>query len=328
MTMPKSSISRSELPSLGAYDARLDPEIRAFVARTNAWYPAGTESLPIERQRAIYNAMCQAFHCGTPAGIGTTDSVISLPDRALRLRRYRRTNARSEAVILYYHGGGFVLGDLESHDDVCALLCSGTGYEVVSVDYRLAPEHRHPAHFADACAFFDWAAETIDCPLVLAGESAGGNLAAAVAHARRHHPRAAIGQVLIYPSLSTAVEGRSYREHAEAPMLSVADLALYRGYRFGETVPTADPTAAPLDDTDFAHLPPTVIVTAECDPLSSDGEFYRDRIRAAGGRAHWLEMGGLVHSFMRARKSSGRAQFACDRIVDALAALGRRDWPY
>ena len=85
--MPKSSISRSEVLSLGAYDARLDPEIRAFVARTNAWYPAGTENLPIERQRAIYNAMCQALHCGTPAGIGASDSIITLPEELDRRTR-------------------------------------------------------------------------------------------------------------------------------------------------------------------------------------------------------------------------------------------------
>ena len=307
---------------------RLDPEIRAFVARTNAWFPADTAELPIERQRAIYNAMCQAFHCGTPAGVAAVDGLIALAEHNLRIRRYRRADAKPAAAILYYHGGGFVLGDLDSHDDVCALLCDGTGYDVVSVDYRLAPEHRHPAHFADACALFDWAVGAMDQPLLLAGESAGGNLAAAVAHARRRHRRAPIGQVLIYPSLASSEAGRSYREHAEAPMLSAADLAVYRRIRLSEVSPATDPTAAPLDDSDFSHLPPTVIVTAECDPLSSDGELYRDRIRAAGGKAHWYEAEGLVHSFMRARKSSSRAQRACDRIVEALAALGRRHWPY
>ena len=231
--MRNSSTSRSEVPSLGAYDAWLDPEIRGFVARTNAWYPPETLALPIERQRAVYNAMCHAFHCGTPPELIAVDEAIPLSDRRLGIRRYRPAKNQPTATILFYHGGGFVLGDLESHDDVCALLCSGTGYEVVSVDYRLAPEHRHPAHFDDACILFDWAAEAVDRPLLLAGESAGGNLAAAVAHARRHHSRAAIGQVLIYPSLASGTDGRSYREHAEAPMLTVADLIAYRDFRFG-----------------------------------------------------------------------------------------------
>jgi len=325
--MPRSSTTRSEAPSLGAYDTLLDPEIRAFVTRTNAWYPAETLNLSIERQRAIYNAMCHAFHCGTPAGVGSTDSAIDISGRRLRIRRYGVMGQPPAVTILYYHGGGFVLGDLDSHDDVCAALCGGTGYEVISVDYRLAPEHRHPAQFDDSCALFDWAAEAIDRPLLLAGESAGGNLAAAVAHARRHHPRAAIGQVLIYPSLAGRNEGRSYREHAEAPMLAARDLDEYRRFRFGDTPPVGDPTAAPLDDLDFSGLPPTVIVTAECDPLSSDGERYCDRVLAAGGLAHWYEAPGLVHSFMRARKSSARAEAAGERIVAALAALGAGTWP-
>jgi acetyl esterase len=111
-------------------------------------------------------------------------------------------------------------------------------------------------------------------------------------------------------------------------MLAARDMDDYRKHRFGRVTPVDDPTAAPLDDTDFSGLPPTVIVTAECDPLSSDGETYRDRILAAGGKAHWHEATGLIHSFMRARRSSGRAQSAYDRIVTALAALGRRDWLY
>jgi acetyl esterase len=322
-------MTRSEaVSSLGAYDTRLDPEIRAFIARTNTWYPPESLNLPIAQQREIYNGMCQAFHCGTPPGVGSVDGTIMLKGRALRVRRYGLVGREPRATILYYHGGGFVLGDLDSHDDVCAALCGGTGYEVISVDYRLAPEHRHPAQFADACALFDWAARELTRPLLLCGESAGGNLAAAVAHARRGHRRAAFGQVLIYASLSSCNEGRSYREHAEAPMLAARDLDEYRRYRFGDAQPAGDPTAAPLDDIDFANLPPTVIVTAECDPLSSDGEIYRDHILASGGKAHWDEAQGLVHSFMRARKSSRRAQAACDRITAALSALGAGTWPY
>src|SRR5262249_40028810 len=125
--MPRSSTTRSEACDLGAYGARLDPEIRAFIARTNAYYPPAyppaTLDLPIDQQRAIYNAMCHVFHCGTPAGVASIDSLIGLPDRRLRIRRYRLSGQPAQSTILYYHGGGFVLGDLDSHDDVCAALC-------------------------------------------------------------------------------------------------------------------------------------------------------------------------------------------------------------
>jgi acetyl esterase len=164
--------------------------------------------------------------------------------------------------------------------------------------------------------------------VLLCGDSAGGNLAAAVSHATRRQPGAAIGQVLIYPGLGGDGAGRSYVEHAEAPMLTVRDLAFYRDIRTGGA-PVAEPaTLAPLADTDFADLPPTVIVTAQCDPLSSDGEIYRDRILAAGGKACWHEEAGLAHGYLRARHSVARAGASFDRIVRAVSALGHREWPY
>ncbi|MEZ5829626.1 MAG: alpha/beta hydrolase [Dongiaceae bacterium] len=321
-------MKRFDPAGLGAYEMRLDPEVREFVALSNTWFPPETTSLPIASQREIYNEMCRALHCGTPQDVCRVDTAIHLVDRRLPVRRYRVANTEPAAVILYYHGGGFVLGDLDSHDDVCAALCDATGFEVNSVDYRLAPEHRHPAAFEDACALFDWAAESQSAPLLLSGESAGGNLAAAVAHARREAPRAAIGQVLIYPTLGSAMQGPSYRDHAEAPMLSVRDLAHYRQARSSGAGPVNDPRFAPLDDGDFSGLPPTVIVTAEYDPLSSDGALYRSRIRDAGGLAHWYEAPGLVHSFLRARRFSSRARDAFGQIAAAARALGRGEWPY
>lgn len=317
----------AEAAARGKYNSLLDPEIWAFVDRTNAFYPPETVELPIENQRAIYDVMCRAFHHGYPVGVRAHDSAIDAGGRPLPIRRYRAGGEQAVAVILYYHGGGFVLGGLDSHDDVCAELCAGTGYDVVSVDYRLSPESPHPAAFDDACAAFDWVAAAVGLPIVLCGESAGGTLAAAVALARRG-VRAAIGQVLIYPSLGGDMSQGSYVEHADAPMLSVRDLQFYRGVRTGRQRSGRDATLAPLDDMDFSALPPTIVVTAQCDPLSSDGETYRDRIIAAGGRAWWREEPGLVHSFVRARHSALRARDAFAGIVAAVAALGKGAWPY
>jgi acetyl esterase len=308
------------------YEQLIDREIWAFIARTDHWYPPETVGLPIEKQREIYDAMCRAFHSGRPAGVQVHDGAVDGPGGNLRMRHYRTGKDTPKAVIVYYHGGGFILGGLDSHDDICAELCGGTGYDVLSVDYRLAPEHRHPAAFEDACAAFEWAAAANDLPIVLCGESAGGNLAAALAHATRGHRRAAVGQVLIYPSLGSDMSGASYREHGEAPMLTVRDLLFYFDIRGGERA--SDPTITPLCDSDFSNLPATVIVTAQCDPLSSDGEAYRDRIRAAGGRAWWQEESGLVHSFLRARHISRRAGESFARIIAAVSALGRGEWPY
>ena len=111
-------------------------------------------------------------------------------------------------------------------------------------------------------------------------------------------------------------------------MLSVRDIEFYRKERFGGEEPAGDASAAPLHDADFSGLPPTVIVTAECDPLSSDGEAYRDAILSAGGKAVWFEEKGLVHGYLRARHTVGRARESFSRIVEATAALARGEWPY
>ncbi|MCV6592057.1 MAG: alpha/beta hydrolase, partial [Silicimonas sp.] len=176
------------------------------------------------------------------------------------------------ASVLFLHGGGFVVGGLDSHDDVCAEICATTGFRVVAVDYRLAPEHKFPAAFVDAWTVARWLIETHpDAPVTLVGDSAGGNLAAAVAHHARGRLEGVIGQVLIYPGLGGPRDSASYVTHAEAPMLTAKDIDFYRSILFDGGEPVGDPTYAPLQDSDFTGLPPTVIITAECDPLSDDG---------------------------------------------------------
>lgn len=309
----------------GKYADRLDAELWDYIGTVNSWYPPEIAAAPIAEQRAVYNRMCVAFHQGRPEGVSVNDGIVASPAHAIPVRRYRMAKRIPTAIVVYYHGGGFVLGDLNSHDDICAEICAGTGFEVISADYRLAPEHPHPASFYDALAVFEWVAATSALPIVLCGESAGGNLAAAVAQATRHHPRHAVGQMLIYPGLGGDGTGRSYLEHAEAPLLTLADIDFYRRIRSTPGQPPEDPTFSPLKDRDFSSLPPTVIVTAECDPLSSDGEAYRDRIVAAGGRAAWREEPRLVHSFLRARPTVPRAAEAFERIIADIARLGAGD---
>lgn len=326
---------RPETTDRGKYLTLLDPELWAYIDRVNEWYPPEIVYMPIDRQRAVYDAMCRAFREPYPPGVKASDSSVG--DRAIPVRRYHMAGTAPQAMVVYYHGGGFVLGGLDSHDDICAEICAGTRFAVLSADYRLAPEHLHPAAFEDALAVFEWAAATTGLPIVLCGESAGGNLAAAVAHATRRHPRRAIGQVLIYPELGgdeldgPELDGKartgSYIEHAEAPLLTLRDVEFYRHIRAAKGQSPDDPTFSPLSDSDFSGLPPTVIVTAQCDPLSSDGQTYRDRILAAGGKAWWREEPRLVHSFLRARKTVPRASEAFDRIVAAIAALGGGKWP-
>lgn len=308
------------------YAKLIDAETWAFIERTNSYYPPDTIDYTIAEQRAIYDRMCREFFAGYPEGVAAETTAIAVPGRKIPIRIYRAAGKTPEAVVLYLHGGGFVVGGLDSHDDVCAELCSRTGCEVVSVDYRLAPEHRHPAAFDDAMAAFEWAIQNYAQPIVLVGDSAGGNLAAAVSHATRGHKRRPVGQVMIYPGLGGDQSRGSYVRHAEAPMLTMRDVEFYRDIRTGGEDRTGDITLTPLADADFCNLPPTVIITAECDPLSSDGEAYGERVVAAGGKAFWHEEPGLVHGYLRARHTVGRARASFTRIVDAVAALGRGEW--
>jgi acetyl esterase len=308
------------------YAKLIDAETWAFIERTNSYYPPDTIDYTIAQQREIYDRMCREFFAGYPEGVSAETTAIVAPGRDVPIRVYHLAGKAPEAVVLYFHGGGFILGGLDSHDDVCAELCGRTGYEVVSVDYRLAPEHKHPAAFDDAMAAFEWAVARYSQPIMLAGDSAGGNIAASASHATRGHARRPVGQLLVYPGLGGDRSQGSYVSHAEAPMLTMRDLEFYKHIRSGGEDRTGDITLSPLADADFANLPPTVVITAECDPLSSDGEAYGQRIVAAGGKAFWHEEPGLVHGYLRARHTVTRARQSFTNIVDAAAALGRGEW--
>ncbi|AVO39372.1 alpha/beta hydrolase [Pukyongiella litopenaei] len=304
------------------YDQLIDAETWDFIRATGAYYPDDTVAFPIADQRRVYDEMCRAFHQGYPDGVTAGDrDAGSVPVRVYSAGDPTRT-------VVYFHGGGFLVGGLDSHDDICAEICAMTGFRVVSVDYRLCPEHRHPAQFEDAWMAAQWAAEEYGVPMVLAGDSAGGNLAAAVSHHARGRLGSVLGQVLIYPGLGGPMQGGSYADHANAPLLTVADLKFYRAMRYHGDEPRGDPTYAPLQDIDFSGLPPTVIVTADCDPLRDDGRSYRDRIIAAGGKAQWINEVGLVHGYLRARTTVARAHASFERIEIAIEALGQGIWPY
>ncbi|MFA3918177.1 alpha/beta hydrolase [Ruegeria hyattellae] len=304
------------------YDALLDAEIRDFIRRTAECYPENAVDLSIEEQRQVYDRMCRAFRQGAPDGISSQDLDAS----GVQVRVY--SAGQPTRTVVYMHGGGFVLGGLDSHDDVCAEICAQTGYRVVAVDYRLCPEHRHPAQFEDCWAATEWAVDTYGDPLVLAGDSAGATLAACVAHHARGRLQNVLGQVLIYPGFGGDRDQGSYLEHAQAPMLSRADVKFYASIRTLADEPTDDPTYEPLQDSDFSGLPPTVIITADCDPLRDDGRDYRDRLLDAGGKVCWINEEGLVHGYLRARHSVSRARASFERISLAVEALGQGLWPY
>ncbi|WP_149587890.1 alpha/beta hydrolase [Tabrizicola flagellatus] len=299
------------------YQTLIDAPTWAFIEKTSASYPENTATLSIAEQRAIYDGMCAAFDTPYPPGVTSHDAPIA----GVPCRIY----PGKEPTVLYLHGGGYVVGGLHSHDGVCADIRAATGLTVVSADYRLSPEHKHPAAFDDACAVARALAQ--QGPLILVGDSAGANLAAAAVHALRGQPQIK-GQVLIYPGLGGDLSKGSYLTHAQAPMLSRDDVLFYKDIRHDGPAPEGDPTVSPLQDTDFTGLPPTFAIAAECDPLADDAPAYAAKIRAAGGRAQAITEAGLVHGYLRARHSVPRAAESFARITAAISAFAQDRWPF
>lgn len=281
-----------------------DPEILRFIADTEAAYPADANLATAEENRRYYDAMCAVFRAPRPEGLAVRDETVA----GVPVRRYSPAGSADRPFLLYSHGGGFVVGGLESHDDVCAELAVATGCEVVAVDYRLAPEHLFPAQIDDVAAV--WRAESASRPGIAIGDSAGGNLSAALCHRmKRTGGPMPLSQVLIYPGLGGDMSAPSYTDHAEAPMLRTVDVEAYAGMITGGDMETrrTNPEASPLCATDFTGLPPAFIVTADVDPLRDDGPAYQAALQSAGIRADWRNEPELVHGYLRARHVSRRA---------------------
>ncbi len=300
-------------------DFDLDSEMRAFIDSYLEISSLSTAT-SIEQQRSDYEVLLRHFRYPHPPGLTCQDDVIEGRHGDVPLRHYRLGEGNDEALVLFVHGGGFILGSLDSHDDICAELCAITGYDLVSVDYRLSPEHYHPTHLDDVEDAFH--ALGHDNTLLL-GVSAGGTLCAALCHRtapRSHRPA---GQVLVYPGLGgDCFDLASYRENAQAPLLSTADIKFYRGTRCaGETLPIDDPEFYPLVADDFCHAPPSVAISADIDPLRDDARLYVEKLRSAGVAAEWINEPGMVHDYLRARHVSSAAGAAFARIGDAIKRL-------
>jgi len=301
-----------------------DPEVIAFIEKTLAFYPADTFGHSTAQNRALYDRYAAAFRAPRPASINTEDFTISAtePARMIPARRYRSEHhANPHVGVVYLHGGGFVLGGLDSHDDVCAEMAAKTGIDIVSIDYRLAPEHLHPAQLDDAEAAYLGLGEHYPF-LIVAGDSAGGNLAAALClrcQARGH--RQPVGQVLIYPGLGGDADKGSYLENAEAPMLTRSECLHYAKVRSGgvQRSEISDPEISPLLAHSVSGLAPAFVVTADIDPLRDDGPDFVARLREAGVAAELRNEPQLVHGYLRARNMSRRAAESFAAICAAVS---------
>jgi acetyl esterase/lipase len=293
----------------------VDPQIAAVLERVNAAPPlsSGTPEEGREAFRALNQLAAQL------APRVEVASVEEVTDGPVPMRIYR-PEGEPIATLMFIHGGGFVIGDLDTHDAQCRLLCSRVVCTVVSVDYRLAPEHPFPAGVEDALGAFDWVTANERGPFVVGGDSAGGNLSAVIAQARRD---SVVAQLLIYPATDLANEYPSMEENGEGLLLTRDDMDWFHGhYLGGDESLASDPRVSPALADDLSGLPPALVYTAEYDPLRDAGDAYAEALSAAGVKVIHRRFEGLVHGFFGlgplSQAAAAAVECVCDDLREAL----------
>ncbi len=296
----------------------LDPQVAALLAASPPWDPAGT---PVGRLRADYNAMV-ALRQGPDWVPEEVASTVEVTVEGVTCRLYRPAVERL-ALLVWFHGGGWVVGGLDSHDGICRSLCARGGFAVLSVDYRLAPEHPFPAPLEDCLAAARWATEQEEFASVsVGGDSAGGNLAAAVALVFRAEGRPLACQLLAYPCLDAHASLPSYDENAEGFGLEAQSMRWYWAQYAGSHA-LDEPLLSPSATPDLAGLAPAVIVTAEHDVLRDEGDRYAARLQQAGVPVWTTQYAGMVHGFFGQTGAVAAADAAVTEIALAVGDLIR-----
>ncbi len=255
------------------------------------------------------------------------DRTIPGPAGEIPVRIYTPDAPQPRPLIAFFHGGGFVFCSIDTHDGTCRRLANATGAVVISVDYRLAPEHRFPAALDDCYAATVWAHEHAaelgadPAQLVVAGDSAGGNMAAVTALLARDRGRPPIAcQVLVYPVIDAACDSASFAENAEGFFLEAEAMRWFWSQYLGNEGDGSHPLASPCCVPDHAGLPPAVVITAEYDPLRDEGEAYAEALRAAGVPVTSVRYDGMIHGFVSMPSLFPEADEALTRIAAALRA--------
>ncbi len=264
------------------------------------------ETLDARSARAQADGLAEKSEIDAPDVARVVDGSLPGPAGAIGYRRYwpKGATAKTLPTLIYYHGGGFVIGTLETHDSSCRQLANVSGCQVIAIDYRLAPEHPFPAPVDDAVAAFRHIAanaaqfDTEADRIAVGGDSAGGNLAAVVCQAQK----AAGGplpsfQLLIYPATDNRTESESRRTLGDGYFLTTALMKWFFDHYAPAGVDRTDPRVSPLFAKDFAGLPPALVITAGFDPLRDEGKAYADRLMQAGVKVSFTNYPGTIHGF-------------------------------
>jgi len=302
----------------------LDTSSAAFLSEmARAGFKPIHESSP-EEVRALGPALVEMYGVG-PEMARVENHTVTTTDGAFGVR-VLVPRGTPRAVIIYYHGGGWVIGAIEEFDALGRRLAERTECAVVLVDYRLAPEYRYPTAADDAYAALHWTADRVpgiagaQVPLIVAGDSAGGNLAAVTALRARDRKGPAIAmQVLIYPVTDSDVNTASYTSSENQLMLNRDSMIWFWDHYAPDPATRAHPDASPLRADSLAGLPPAVVLTAEYDPLRDEGEAYAARLEEAGIPVELKRHAGQMHGFFTLLMLPGSTE-ALDQVVAAIKA--------
>jgi acetyl esterase/lipase len=308
----------------------LDPTLQLALSGLRAF---GMNGLVLGQDPGVSRAQLRemTFGFGGPQiHVGVSDVSIPGPAGPIPARHYRPATSGPAPLVVFYHGGGWVIGDLDTHDPLCRLTCRDADVHVLSIDYRLAPEHPAPAAVDDAYAAFKWACEhaeelgAIPDKIVVGGDSAGGNLAAVVSQlARDENPQGPqpVLQWLLYPRTDFTAQTRSLTLFADGFLLTKADIDWFTDqYLGGSGVDATDPRVSPLFADSLAGLPPALIATAGFDPLRDEGNRYADALHQAGTRVDLRSMRSLTHGFASLFPLGGGSALATAELISALRA--------
>ena len=306
----------------------LDPQAKAVLeALASSGRPAYHQLDPKDARRLFLET--RPLSTPTPPEVGSVrDATAEGPGGQIALRVYRPAGLPASTPLpayVYFHGGGWVIGDLETHDVLCRQLTAEAGITVVAVDYRLAPEHKFPASADDAWTATKWVAAHagelgVDAAkLAVGGDSAGGNLAAVVALQARDAGAPKISlQVLLYPVTDVGAETQSYRDLADGYLLTRDGMRWFIAHYLGKPQDAEDWRASPSRAKSLAGVAPALVITAGYDPLRDEGDAYAQKLRAAGVNVDSVSFGGMIHGFIPMGKLIDTGNRAVTLIAGSL----------
>jgi acetyl esterase len=283
-----------------------DPQLQALLWLIDAFHIPGFTGGSVADARASLERAAPTLDLSRPPGVAAYDREVPGAEGPLRARVYvpPRAPATGARGLVFFHGGGWVVGSIESHDRLCRVLAEEASTVVVSIDYRLAPEHRFPAGVNDAVASTRWVlanAATLGldpAKIAVGGDSAGGNLSALVALALRDDALRPAFQLLLYPATDLTRSFPSHALFADGFFLSAGAIAWYLDHYLGPGADPKDPRASPLFAPDVSRVAPAFVLTAGFDPLRDEGAAYAEKLERAGVTVEYLQVDGQVHGFL------------------------------